>query len=62
MLVQPVTRVRSSFAELLRDSFVVFAGGTEKRVAFAWLGSRNTMTVQEGLELRFGPAKKALIR
>lgn len=56
-LVEPVTRVGGSLLELVGDSLVVTAGRLKERVTVAWGRVGDLVVVEEGLELRVGPAR-----
>jgi len=60
MFIKPVTGVRSGFAKLLCNVFVVLAGCTEECVALSGLRRRDTMFIQESLELRLTPTERKL--
>lgn len=49
LLVQPVPRIGCSLASLLRNRFVVLAGGLDQDVALAGLGSGNAVAIEECL-------------
>ena len=42
--------------QLLGDGLVVLASRRQERIALAWLRDRNIMLIQEGFQLRIGPA------
>lgn len=56
-LVQPVSGVSDGLANLIGNGLVVGASSLEKRVAGAGSRVRNTVVIEEGLDLRLGPAK-----
>ena len=62
MFIKPVTRIRNGFAKLFRDGFVVLTGCTEERVALSWLRRRDTMFIQESLQLGLSPTERKLVK
>lgn len=55
-LIEPITRVLEGLAGLVGSRLVVGAGREEEGVASAGLRVRDAVVVEEGLQLRVGPA------
>lgn len=61
LLVQPVARVGGGLASLFCDRFVVLTSGFDEGIAFARLGCRNAVAIEECLQLGVGPATRGLV-